>query len=210
MALAGRNAALRATAATATTSTNVSTIATTGLAGTVQISSTAQRHLDPSTTHALYRIAAGSTTLESSTKYTINYVQGVFEYKADQTVSTGTYQADIRYLTASAVAGGREWQLNVESDMFETSEFGSSGWKEFQPNLNGANITIGKYWTDSTFFDFVNTDQKFLVELVVNSASGWKYETYARIASDQITTAVDSLVSETINLVADGQVYFTT
>lgn len=210
MALAGRNAALRATAAAATTSTNVACTATTGVAGSVQVTSTAQRHLDPSTSHSLYRIAAGSTTLESSTKYTLNYVQGVFQYKAGQTVSTGTYQADIRYLTASNVAGGREWQLTVESDMFETSEFGSSGWKTFQPNLNGANITISKYWTDSTFFDNLNTDQKFIAELVVNSANGWKYETFARISSDQISVGVDSLVNETINLVADGEVYFTT
>jgi hypothetical protein len=210
MPLAGRSAALRATSVTPTSSTNVATTATTGLAGNVQVSSTAQRHLDPDGTHALYRIAAGSTTLESSTKYTVNYVQGKFEYKADQTVSTGTYQADIEYLTATSIAGGREWQVNIEADMFEVSEFGSAGWKEYLPNLNGATVTINRYWEDSTFFDYLTLDTKFLVELVVNSANGWKYESYARVQSDQINTSVDAIVGETINLQVDGQLYFTT
>jgi hypothetical protein len=118
----------------------------------------------------LWRIAAGSTTLVAAADYTINHVQGIFNWVTGDP-STGTYQADIRYLTATNVAGGREWTLNVEQEAFEVTEFGSSGWRQFQPNMAGATVTIGRYWNDSTFVDlFVADNPQFLVELVVNSA----------------------------------------
>lgn len=216
MPLAGRDAAVRITAQTATSSTDVAATRSTGLGagatptGYVQITSTAQRHLDPDGVHSLWRIAAGSTTLVPSTDYNINYVQGIFQWKTGDP-STGTYQADIEYLTASNIAGGQEWTLNVEQEAFEVTEFGSSGWRQYQPNLAGATATINRYWVDSSFLDLmVANNAKFLVELVVNSAAGWKYEGFAFLAQTGVNTAVDAIVSESLNLTIDGQLYFTT
>src|SRR5690606_1660457 len=48
--------------------------------------------------------------------------------------------------TPALVGDLREWSLNVEADMFEISTFGSSGWKEFMPNLNGASGSVSGYW----------------------------------------------------------------
>lgn len=204
MPLAGREAALRITSQAATTSTGVAaTRASNGLS--VQITSTAFRHLDPDSTPVLYR----NSTAVSPTLYSVNFVQGKFVFTAAQ--STGTYTADIEYNTASSVAGGREWSLNVEQEAFEVTEFGSSGWRQFQPNLAGATATIARYWNDVNFFDVIIADNpKFVVELVVNSAQGWKYEGFARIAQDQINTAVDAIVNESINLTIDGELYFST
>lgn len=210
MALAGRSAFLKITSAAPVSSTDVACTATTGLGGSVQVTSTALRHWDPASTPSLYRVAAGSTTLESSTKYTVNYVQGKFEYKADQTLSTGTYNADINYLTVSNIGGGREWQLNVEQEAFEVTEFGSSGWKQYQPNLNGATVQLSRYWQDSEFFDRLNTESLFLLELGVNSVNGWRYEGYGYVTSDQINTSVDSLVNETVSVNVSGQLYYST
>lgn len=208
MPLAGRAAALKATSLTATTSTGVACTRSTGAGsanGHVQITNTATRHIEPDSTPVLYL----NSTAVSSTAYTVNYVQGKFEWRSGDPAS-GTYTADIEYVTASAVAGGREWTLNVEQDAFEVTEFGSGGWKEYQPNMAGAQISMTRYWNDATFFDYLNVGAKFLVELIVNSTQGWKYETYARVVSDQNGASVDSLVTEQINLVADGQVYFST
>lgn len=210
MALSGRNAYLSITSAASVNSTNVACTASTGVAGSVQVTSTALRHLDPATTPSLFRVAAGSTTLESSTKYEVNYVQGVFQYKAGQTVSTGTYNADIDYFTVSSVAGGREWQLNVEQEAFEVTEFGSAGWKQFQPNLNGATVTINRYWNDSDFFDRLNTSSLFLLELGVDATNRWKYEAYGYMTQDQINTSVDALVNESASVNVSGALYFST
>ena len=217
MPLSGRDARIRITSQVATSSTDVACTATTGAAGNVQITSTAQRHIDPDTTPVLYRAAAGSTAVESSTKYSVNFVQGKFEYKAGQTVSTGTYTADIEYLTASNIAGARQWSLNVEQEMFEVSEFGSSGWREFQPNLVGANVSLSRYWntgitagaTDA-FLDLIDLNAQFLLELEVSNTNGWKYEGYCYPSQNTIQASVDNIVSEDLNLVVNGQLYFST
>ncbi len=99
----------------------------------------------------------------------------------------------------------------MEQEAFEVTEFGSSGWRQYQPNMAGASVTIGRYWNDSTFIDLFAIDNpKFLVELVVNSANGWKYEGFARLAQDQVGASVDAIVGENLNLAIDGQLYFTT
>lgn len=203
MPLAGRNANIYITALTATSSTdNAATLAADGLS--VQIDSTARRHWEPDSTPSLFL----NSTAVSSTAYTVNYVQGKFEFSSTQ--STGTYTIDAAYLTASQVGSAREWQLNVEADMFEVSTFGSSGWKQFQPNLNGSNVTLSKYFTDSTFLDHMLVDGKFVVELYPNLAAGDRYEGFARVVSDQPGASVDNIVGESVNLTIDGQLYYTT
>lgn len=210
MPLAGRNADINITSVTATTSTGEAATASTGTASArpfVQVNSTARRIWDPDSTPVLYH----NSTAVSSTAYNVNFVQGKFEATSTADFATGTYTADIEYLTASRVAGGREWQLGIETEAFEVSEFGSSGWREFQPNLAGASITMSRYWNDSDFFDLINSGNAlFLVDLVINSANGWRYQTFARVGSDQINTSVDAIVNEQIQLQAHGQVYFTT
>lgn len=205
MPLAGRNADVRITALTPTTSTGeAASLAGTGLY--VSIDSSTRRHWDPDSTPVLYL----NSTAVSSTAYTVNYVQGRFEFGSTQ--STGTYTADVQFLATSQVAGGREWTLNIEADMFEVSTFGSSGWKEYQPNLNGASVSIGKYWTDGTFLDYIVADNpRFVVEMVPLNASSTseRYEGFARVQSDQVSASVDAIVGETINLVVDGQLYYT-
>lgn len=206
MPLAGKDANLRIASGTATTSTGVACSESTGTIGNgfVQIDSTAARHIVAESTPTLYL----NSTAVSSTNYTVNPVQGKFEWLSGDP-TTGTYTADIEYYTVSQVSGGREWQLNVETDMFEVSEFGSSGWKQFQPNLSGATATIGKYWVDETFFDLFNTESKFVVELMTDS-TGLRYEGYVRIVSDQINTPTDGLVGESVNVQFDGPVYYST
>lgn len=211
MPLAGRNAALQATSVTATSSTNLATTRSTGLGtgptGYVRINDITKRYLDPSTTHSLYLTAAGSTTLVSGALYEINHVQGKFQWITGDP-STGTYTADVRWLTASAVGGGRSWELDVQKDMFDVTEFGSSGWKEWMPNMTGATATIERFWGDPSFFDAVNLSQRFIVDFILNSASNDKYQAFAYITSNRAGASVDAIVGESIGFTIDGAVYY--
>lgn len=213
MPLAGKNANLRIASGVSTTSTDEAATRSTGVGSTsvtgfVQIDSTAHRYIAPGSTTVLYLID-GSTTVVPSSDYTLNPVQGKFQWRAGDP-STGVYEVDLEWLTASQVSGGRDWSLNVETDMFEVSEFGSSGWKQWQPNLNGAQVSVGKYWTDESFFDLFNTEEVFIVALDVDQNQTWKYEGFVRITSDAVTTPTDGLVGETLNMVFEGPVYFST
>lgn len=208
MPLAGRAADVKITSLTGTTSTGEASTRSTGVGsgtGYVRINDATKRHWDPDSTPVLYL----NSTAVSSTAYSVNYVQGIFQWLSGDP-TTGTYTSDVEYLTASSVAGGREWSLGVEQDMFEVSTFGSSGWKQFQPNLVGASLSIGRYWNDSDFLDYLTLDSRFLVELQISSTGGWRYEGFARVRADAITTSVDAIVGETVNLDIDGQLYYTT
>ncbi len=205
MPLAGRDADIRITALTPTTSTGeAASLSSNGLY--VQIDGSTKRHWDPDSTPVLYL----NSTAVPSANYTVNSVQGRFEFSSTQ--PTGTYTADVEYLATSRVAGGREWTLNIEADMFEVSTFGSSGWKQFQPNLNGASVTVSRYWNDSSFLDYMTVDNaRFVVEMVPNNASSTsaRYEGFARVVSDNPAASVDAIVGESINLTVDGQLYYT-
>ena len=220
MPIAGRDADVKVTAVTATSSTDQAATRSTGVGSTsvtgfVQVDDASRRHFeqDGAVDPILFVEALGSTTLVPSSDYTINSVQGIFQWKDGADPSTGVYTADIPFLTVTSVAGGREWSLNVEADMFEVSTFGSSGWKQFQPNLNGASVSIGRYWNDSDFVDYLTLETLFVIELVPDAGLGStsaRYESFARVGAVQTNAAVDAIVGETINLVVDGTVYYTT
>ena len=206
MALAGRSAAVKITSSTSVTSTGEAATLAADFKS-VQIDASSARHWDPASTG--YPILYLNSTAVSSTAYATNYVQGKCEFTSTQ--STGTYTVDVDYLTATAVGGGHEWALNATADMFEVTEFGSSGWKQYLPDMTGATVTIGRYWGDATFYDLLNNDnQKFLVELLVSSTGGWKYEGYGYITQDAINTPTDNIVGESIDFTVDGSLYFTT
>ena len=210
MPIQGRSAALRVTGTVATTSTGVAATRSTGpgagaLTGHVRINNVAQQIIDPDSTPVLLL----NSTAVPATDYSVNHIQGKFQWNAGDP-PVGTYTANIEYLTATSVAGGREWSLNIDQDMLEVTEFGSSGWKEYQPNMAGAGGSFTRYWNDPTFFDYVETSQRFVIELVTNSADNNRYQGFAYVNSDQLGASVDSLVTETVNYQVDGAVYYST
>ncbi len=207
MPLAGRAADVKVASLVATSSTDeVATLA--GDALSVSINNTARTHWNPD---GVVTVFANASTVGVG-PYSVNNVQGIVNFETTQN-SSAAWTLDVEYLTVASVAGGREWGLNVEADMFEVSTFGSSGWKQFQPNLNGAGVTIGRYWNDSTFIDYMTVDALFMVELTPNTVAGStsaRYEAFARVSADQHQASVDNIVTETINMVVDGALYYTT
>lgn len=112
----------------------------------------------------------------------------------------------------------REWTLNVEADMFEISTFGSSGWKQFQPNLNGAQGSISGYWNvqGSTTMKAVQTHilsqstDPATLSLLVHNTEGNGYTGSAWITGIQPQAAVDGIVSFSANITYDGAVAYST
>ena len=213
MALAGKSASVKITATVPTTALAETFTAVAGSSVAYQIDDTTMRHWErnPNTTTRPRMLWGGSTAGVSS--YTVNHVQGIVTF-ASTTATAVT--GDVEYLTASAVAQGREWSLNVDRDMFEVSTFQSGGWREFQQNVNGAQVSIGRYFigpgstSASEIFDRLNVDQDLIVELLPSDSAGDRYEGYAFITSDQIEASVDGIVGENFDLTIDGTLYYTT
>lgn len=211
MPLSGRKAALKITG-TPIASTNNACTRSTGAGtsnGVVSITASSRRHWDDTAAISLYRAAGGTTSLVGSSQYTVDPVLGRFNWKTGDP-STGTYTADVSYMPATAVLQGRSWELSAETEMLDVSTFGSAGWREWMPDMTGAQVTVGRFWADAAFFDRVSLNDKFVVELYPASTQTWKYEGFARIAQDQIQVATGSIVAEAINMVVDGHLRYST
>jgi hypothetical protein len=112
----------------------------------------------------------------------------------------------------------REWSLNVSADMFEVSTFGSSGWKRFQPNLNGAEGSISGYWNvqSSTVQKAIqthllsqSTDPAEIRLLVSNTlANGYTGDVW--VTNLQLGASVDAIVPFTANITMHGPVSYST
>lgn len=120
--------------------------------------------------------------------------------------------------TPALVGDLREWSLNVEADMFEISTFGSSGWKQFQPNLNGAQGTVSGYFNveNSTTMKAMqshildqSTDPATL-DVLVDSAGANGYTGSAWVTGIQPQAAVDGIVAFAANITFDGAVAYST
>lgn len=120
--------------------------------------------------------------------------------------------------TPALVGDLREWTLNVEADMFEVSTFGSSGWKQFQPNLNGAQGTISGYFNveGSTSMKAIqnhllsqSTDPAHIDLLVDNTAqNGFTMDAW--VTSLSPGASVDAIVPFSANITAEGSVAYST
>lgn len=120
--------------------------------------------------------------------------------------------------TPALVADLREWTLNVEAEQFEVSTFGSSGWREFQPNLTGASGTLSGYWnvTGSTTMKAIQAKILNLstapgqLSLLVASAQGNGYTGDVWVTSISPGASVDNIVPFNANFTFQGAVAYST
>jgi hypothetical protein len=120
--------------------------------------------------------------------------------------------------TPALVGDLREWQLNVEADMFEVSTFGSSGWKQFQPNLNGASGSITGYWNVEASTTMKAIQAHLLsqstdpakISLLVDNTGANGYTASVWVTSIQPSASVDAIVPFSANITMEGAVAYST
>ena len=216
--LTGKSAKVKFTAVTPTTAAGE---AFTSLSGTTsrtefRITDGTKRHW----TRSQDPIVLVNTT--AHTDFVYNPVQGKLTFTgtplttAEGNAVTGT----VYWLTASYLPWTREWTLDTDIDMLETTSFSTSTgdvqWRDFTAGLQGATIDLGRIVdtpTTSTpiWFDRLNTDQDVIVELTLNaSGSTDRFEAYARVASDSYDVPRDGLQAESVTLQIDGELYHAT
>jgi predicted secreted protein len=116
------------------------------------------------------------------------------------------------------VADLREWNLNVSADMFDIATFGSSGWREFQPNLNGAQGSVSGYWNveNSTTMKGIQTHilnqdtSPAKLNLLVDNSGGNGYTGSAFVTGISPSAAVDGIVEFNADFTYTGAVAYST
>jgi|GEM_PF-3937195 len=118
-----------------------------------------------------------------------------------------------------AVVGDlRSWQLNVAQDAFEVSTFGSSGWRQYQPNMTGAQGTISGYWNVQGSTTMKAIQEKVLglstspakISLLVDNTAQNGYTGQAWVTSLNLGAAVDSIVPFEATITMHGAVTYST
>lgn len=217
-ALSGKTAKIRTTSVLGTSATDNAATITTG-AGTgnssIQMDATGRRHWDRSAT-ATPTLWLNST-LVGATEYTVNPVQGIFALNNSRT-ATGTYTIDCIFLTNTYMAGGQSWELDWDTEMYDTTSFatastGVTQWRTFIPGLSGGSVTISKLsstggTTGPLVYDHMNLQSDVIVELITDGAN--HYEAYGFYNSLGVTADIDALTVESIDITIDGDLYFST
>ena len=209
--LSGKSAKIRFTSVAATSSTGEAATLTSATGGDfVQVTATDKRHwLRDSTGFVLYL----NSTAVSSTAYTINPVQGKFEFKSTGQ-STGTYTADVRYLTNTYLTGARSWSMDVDTDMLDVTTFSTSTadvqWRSFITGLSEAEMTLSRLIstgdTGPVFFDRLNLPGDVIVEAVTNDFN--RFEGYGYVSEDSFESSVDDLAVESVTVKITGELYY--
>lgn len=212
----GRQAKIRTTSITGTSSTDNAATISTGLGSansSVQINSTARRHWsrDSTAEPTLWL----NSTLVPSTSYSVNPVQGKFEFNESRT-STGTYTIDCHFLTSTYLARASQWDLSLDASMYETTSFstttGNIQSRTYAPGLLTGSATITKFIstgdTGPLFYDRMSLEADYVLELVTDNFN--KFEGYGYTAAQGITAGIDEVSVESIDFQFDGTIYYST
>jgi predicted secreted protein len=116
------------------------------------------------------------------------------------------------------VADLRSWSLNVTADQFEISTFGSSGWREYQPNLNGAQGSVSGYWNveNSTTMKAIQahilseSPNPATLDLIVDATAQNGYTGSAHVTGISPQAAVDGIVMFDADFTYTGAVSYST
>ena len=202
--------------ASATNSTNeASDLAAGGLL--LSINSTAKRHLDRTSTAPAIFVSGATGSDISADIESINYVQGVVTFTTPHSTST-VITMDVDYLTSSYLAGGRNWSIDIDSNILDVTAFSTTAtdpkWRTYLAGLNGATISIGHLHqansTANIFWDSLNAESSnLLVELVPDDA-GDRYEAFCRVSRFSPSVAIDGVADEGVTLQVDDTLFYTT
>lgn len=208
-AISGKAGKLRFTSASASSSTGeAATLAADGLS--VSINDATKRHFNPSVKPLLYL----NTTQVAVGNYTVESAAGRVRFGSTQ--STGTYTIDASYFTASYLANVRSWGANIQVNMLDatvwTTSTGAVQWRNFQPGLSQASVTVGKLVSTGTtgpvFYDRLNSTDHLALDLYSSGTNG--FTCYAKVDQDQYRTQIDQLANENVTLAVTSGIYYST
>lgn len=120
--------------------------------------------------------------------------------------------ADIK-VGANTVGLGKSWTLNMNLDVLDTTNFGSSGWRENLGCLRGWSGTMEALWDMSDAAQtalqdaVIGTVAKVYLQLYTNDTNYYSGSAY--IANVNPGAAVEDLVTVSFDFTGDGALSYT-
>jgi hypothetical protein len=145
-------------------------------------------------------VAPGATPLAQC-------VGGKIIFSAAQPTATIVQVAGF-YFPYSQCGQGHSWSLDIDSDVLDSTTFGSS-WKQYTDGESGGSIKFERYAMDGYFLAALNAGAKIIVVAYVDASVLTRYDCYAYAKTDSVKADVKGLVEESLSLTATGKVYYT-
>lgn len=197
-AIAGKVGAIYVSDGTASSSFTGEACTDSGDSTTFYITDTSKRYWDESNGVTVYVASTPTTDI------TIQYAGGRI---VTSTPVIGDVTVDGKYYTMEQQGGFINWSVDVEFATSDTTAFESNGWKGNVTTLNGWTVSAERHWFNG---DFLSRDNVIALALYVNYSDDIRYDGFAYLTSNSIEDPVDDLVSESIDFVGSGTIYFNT
>ena len=172
------------------------------------ITDDAKRHWDDGTTVVVEIDTGGGFGIVPDTDYTIEHAHGNIVFNSPNAPSDDV-RVDGAFFTTTQVAQAFEWNVDLSADMLEATDFGDT----FKVKITGlkdwtAGSTIR--WLDEAHFDELVSGSKAVLVLYPNfvNTNSDRYVGYALLMGDTVSSAVDSLVEESISFEGVGDLFY--
>ncbi len=166
-----------------------------------RITNAARRFADPTVAPT---VKIGGVT-QATNLYEWDPAGGRVKFLAAQGAVTVT--VDYSYLPITKVAGAKEWSLDLDADLLESTAFGDT-WKRRVPGIKDATGSFTDWWVDESFLAKLGT--RLGLVLYTDFASNLRYECFGWLKGESISSAVDGLVEDELSFEAEGNVNYAT
>lgn len=175
-----------------------------------QINATGHRYLDRDATTSLEFSTNGGASWNpvvnsGASAYTIQWVGGWVRFGVAQGAGTLIRFSAGKYFAMSALGQAMQWDLNIESDLVDTTVFGAAA-KVFTPTIRGHSGSLKEFWADQSMFT-IGLQQLLVLQFYVDSVAGTRYEGFGRIKTNGVTVSESGLFMEDVQFQIDGDIY---
>lgn len=176
---------------------------------TYTISAAAKRYWDPATIPTVHVSTDGGVTwtVAAANTYTVQPCGGKIKFNAAQAAATQV-EVDGNYLPYSSIAGGKEWNVDIDIKLEDASEFGDT-WKVQTAVQRSAKGKITKFWYDGSMMAYITNATLCVFVLESDGASELpRYEGYGHLQAEAIKSAVAALMTDDLSFEIEGELYY--
>lgn len=142
-----------------------------------------------------------------STGYSIEYPGGVVVFDSAQ-ASDAVVTVSGKYIVVEQLAGFFNWSLTVNNTTIDATSFTSGEWSEFELATKNWEATAEKFWASTDDFSQRMGEEVIIVLYCDFGTVKTRFEGYATIQSDAVSTPVNELINDSISFKGFDGIYF--
>lgn len=146
------------------------------------------------------------TTWSPASGYTVRHAVGQVVFTAARPVGT-QIRVSGQYQPMVTSGQFQEWGLDPAVELKDATVLGDS-WQRVKPVLRSASAKLSGFWADRYWLDQMVADADVVLWLDVDATARKRYAGYFKTNKGGVGVKVEDLISEAVDLVTDGELYY--